>query len=98
MRTFITTVAVALALSPSLAFARFYRGPAEAPPPPRVEVVHPRHGYVWVGGHYGWRHRRYEWDRGHYVRERPGYGWRGGAWEYREKNYEWRPGHWDRAR
>jgi hypothetical protein len=95
MRGFILTVTLALSLSPSLAQARFYRGPYEAPPPPRSEVIRERHGYVWVGGHYGWRHNHYLWSHGHYARERPGWGWREGAWEHRDRDYVWRPGRWE---
>jgi hypothetical protein len=95
MRGFIMAATVALSLSPSLAQARFYRGPADAPPPPRSEVIRERHGYVWVGGHYGWRHNHYVWSRGHYARERPGYGWHEGVWEHRDRDYVWRPGHWE---
>ena len=98
MVKFIAAVTLASCLSPSLAFARFYRGPYDPPPAPRAEVVHTRHGYVWVGGHYGWRNRRYVWSRGHYARERPGWAWRDGGWEHRERAYEWHPGHWEPAR
>jgi WXXGXW repeat (2 copies) len=98
MRTLMLAVALGMSLSPSLAFARLYRGPYDAPPAPRGEVVRTRHGYVWVGGHYGWRHRGYVWTRGYYVRERPGWRWNDGGWEHRERAYAWRPGHWERER
>jgi hypothetical protein len=96
MRTAIMACALALSLSPSLAFARFERGPVEAPPEPRSEVVRTRHGYVYVNGHYGWRHRHYYWTRGHYVRERPGWDWHPGGWEHRDGYYEWHEGGWHR--
>jgi hypothetical protein len=96
MRASILIGTLALALSPSLAYARFDRGPAEPPPAARVEVVHARHGRVWVGGHYGWRHDRYYWSRGHYVHERPGWQWGDGAWEHHGDRYVWHEGGWRR--
>src|SRR5579872_2382402 len=97
MRISSACLTLVLSLSPSLASAG-YRGPHEAPPPRHEEVVRVRGGYVWTGGHYGWRHNRYEWSGGRYVRERRGWGWRDGAWEPREDRYEWRPGRWERRR
>jgi hypothetical protein len=45
-----------------------------APPPVPYEVVPaPRVGLVWVPGYWDWRHSRYHWVAGHYVRHRPGY-------------------------
>lgn len=97
MRTLTSVLALGLLLSPSLAFAR-YRGPHDAPPPRREEGVHTRDGYVWTGGHYGWRNHRYEWSGGRYVHERRGWGWRDGTWESRQDRYEWHPGGWERGR
>ena len=37
-----------------------------APPPLIVEDYGPRHGYVWVRGHWRWNGNRYVWIRGHY--------------------------------
>ncbi|HXI56569.1 MAG TPA: hypothetical protein VNO55_10960 [Polyangia bacterium] len=87
-------------LLPSLAQARLFHraGPHEAPPPVRVEVAEPRHGYVWVGGHHRWRAHSYEWVPGHYERERRGWGWRDGAWEQHDDHYDWHRGGWYRAR
>jgi WXXGXW repeat (2 copies) len=68
-------------------------GPREAPPE-RVESPTVRHGYVWTGGHYEWRHRHYVWSRGHYVRERSGYEWDRGHWERHGDHYDWYPGGW----
>ena len=61
-----------------------------APPPLRYEVVPaPRVGWVWAPGYWDWRHSRYHWVRGHWVRERPGYYYaparwveRGGRWHH----------------
>ncbi len=41
-----------------------------APPPPRHEYVPaPRHGFVWDPGYWEWRHGRYVWVEGHWIRE-----------------------------
>jgi hypothetical protein len=69
-------------------------GGSDAPPPDRVEHYGPRHGYVWVGGHHGWRHGHYVWSRGHYVRERRGYEYAPGRWERHENHYDWHDGEW----
>ena len=47
--------------------------PREPPPPPQPEPVQRRDGWVWVGGHYEWRHGQYVWVGGHFVRERHGH-------------------------
>jgi hypothetical protein len=69
-------------------------GGYDAPPADRVEHYGPRRGYVWVGGHHGWRHRHYVWVPGHYVRERPGYEYVPGRWERHENHYDWYDGEW----
>ena len=38
--------------------------PREAPPPPRVEKVARRNGWVWIDGNWEWRHGRWEWQAG----------------------------------
>src|SRR5580765_6938738 len=58
--------------------------PVQAPPPPpQVERVEPRRGWVWVAGNYEWRGGRYVWEPGHWERERPGWRWREGRWDRR---------------
>jgi hypothetical protein len=71
-----------------------YRGPREAPPPPPVEHVVTRDGYVWIGGHYEWRHSHYIWADGHLVRERRGRAWHEGRWEQHGATWRWRGGSW----
>lgn len=73
-------------------------GGRDAPPPAREEHVVMHRGYVWDGGHYGWRHRRYVWTRGHYVRERRGYGWVPGHWQGHQGHYDWYDGGWHPTR
>ncbi|PLZ00021.1 hypothetical protein CY652_23200 [Burkholderia sp. WAC0059] len=54
-----------LAISTSTSFAQAIIVAPPAPPPPRVEIVPtPRVGYVWVQGHWKWRHGAYHWVEG----------------------------------
>jgi len=64
------------------------------PPPPRLEVVQPRRGFVWVEGGFTWRDGRYVALPGHWERERHGYRWQVGRWEPETDHYEWTPGGW----
>jgi len=69
------------------------------PPPPRHEFSpRHRHGWVWVPGHYHWRHRlqRYVWVRGYWVRNRPGYVYMAPIWEQDGDRWRYRPLRWDR--
>jgi len=63
-------------------------------PPPRLEVVQPRHGHVWVEGGFAWRDGRYVSLPGHWERERMGYRWQVGRWEPETDHYVWMPGAW----
>lgn len=68
-----------------------------APPPPRYEAVpRPRHGQVWVPGHWEWRGRHHVWVSGHWVQARPGYYYRPPRWEQRNGQWEMHDGRWDR--
>jgi hypothetical protein len=69
-------------------------GPREAPPAIVEEHPAPRRGYVWVGGHHGYRHHRYYWVRGHYVRERRGWEYEPGRWDRHDDHYDWYNGGW----
>jgi hypothetical protein len=73
-------------------------GGRDEPPPARHERVVMRRGYVWDGGHYGWRHHRYVWTRGRHMRERRGYGWAPGGWQRHEDHYDWHDGGWHQDR
>src|SRR3569623_1886380 len=53
------------------------------PPPPQVETVGVRPGFVWVRGHYVWMNGQWTWTAGHWERQRAGYAWTEGRWEHR---------------
>ena len=63
-------------------------------PPPRVEVVPPRPGHVWVEGGFEWRGNTYVTRPGHWEREHAGYRWQVGRWEPASDHYVWIPGGW----
>ena len=64
------------------------------PPPPAIEVVAPRPGYVWVEGGFEWRYDRYVRVPGHWERERPGRRWQPGRWEPQGDHHVWVRGGW----
>jgi hypothetical protein len=69
-----------------------------APPPPRDEVVPAaRHGYVWAPGHWEWRHGRYVWVRGSWLRERHGYAYHAPTWVERDGRWVMERGGWRRG-
>ena len=68
-----------------------------APPAPQVEVVPvARPGYMWVGGHYEWRHHNYFWVPGSYVVLRPGYHYVQPQWVQVGHRWNYVPGNWAR--
>lgn len=65
------------------------------PPPVYHEVVPaPRAGFVWVPGYWDWRHGRYHWRAGHWLRHRPGYYYEPARWYPRHGRYYYRPAGW----
>lgn len=65
-----------------------------APPAVPYEVVPaPRHGFVWAPGFWDWRHGRYVWVGGHWVRHRPGYYYEPVRWVHQGGRY-YRAGGW----
>ena len=66
----------------------------DPPPPPAMEQVRPRRGWVWVEGGFEWRHGKYRRLRGHWEREREGQHWHSGRWDWRGDHYEWVSGAW----
>lgn len=68
------------------------------PPPLRVEVVPaPRPGYVWGGGHWGWRNNKHYWVNGSWVQERRGYHYTQHTWTERNGRWHMAPGSWRRG-
>ncbi|RQP26049.1 YXWGXW repeat-containing protein [Piscinibacter terrae] len=69
----------------------------QAPPAVRVEEVPaPRQGFAWVPGHWEWRHGRYVWYRGNWVRERVGYAYAAPTWVEHNGRWQMQQGHWSR--
>lgn len=69
-----------------------------APPPLRSEVVpRARPGYVWVGGHWGWRNHKHRWIKGTWLRERRGFRYDQPAWVERDGRWQMVSGNWRRA-
>jgi len=64
------------------------------PPPPQVETVEMRPGFVWVRGHYVWMNGQWTWSGGHWERQRAGYAWTEGRWEQRGNAWVWVDGNW----
>jgi hypothetical protein len=64
------------------------------PPPPQVETVEMRPGFVWVKGHYVWMNGQWTWTGGHWERERAGYAWTEGRWERRGNGWFFVDGTW----
>ena len=55
-----------------------------APPPVHYEAApRARRGMVWVPGHWEWRHDRYRWIDGYWLKARPGYRYNAPQWRER---------------
>ena len=69
-----------------------------APPESRVEnVPAPRHGNVWVAGHYEYRNHKYHWVKGTWVKERHGYTYHQPKWEERDGRWAYEHRGWQRG-
>jgi hypothetical protein len=62
---------------------RFDDAPRQAPPPPRVERVGRRRGFVWVSGHWDWQNGQWTWINGRWERARTAKKFRAPRWEQR---------------
>lgn len=91
-----TGLAGAAMASPAQARAVVEVSVRSAPPPPRVERVVVRPGYVWSPGYWHWNGRRHVWVGGRYVLARPGYVYVGPRWEHRGPGYRFHRGYWVR--
>ena len=69
-----------------------------APPEPRAEQAPPpRAGRIWVAGHYQWKHNRYQWVQGTWVRDRRGHHYSQPNWVERDGRWAYQPGAWRRG-
>ncbi|MGH7635700.1 MAG: hypothetical protein ACRENC_18375, partial [Gemmatimonadaceae bacterium] len=66
----------------------------QEPPPPRVETVTMRPGYIYIKGRWNWQNGNWAWVGGHYENQRAGYAWTEGRWENRGNRWEWVDGSW----
>lgn len=64
------------------------------PPPPLIEPVRPRPGYLWAHGYWRWNGRDYVAVPGHWERLRPGHLYVPPHWERRPDGWHWRVGAW----
>ncbi len=67
------------------------------PPLERVEAVSPSPGpgFIWIRGHWMWRHERWVWFDGHWDRfAGPGHAWIPGQWVARGNGWVWIEGHY----
>jgi hypothetical protein len=70
----------------------------QAPPAPRNEPIpQARRGYVWAPGHWDYRHGRYVWTRGTWLRERHGYAYNAPTWVERDGRWVMERGGWRRG-
>ena len=96
LATMIAAATVGSATIPSVASADVFV--RVAPPAPRYEAVPaPRHGYTWAPGYWDWRHNRYHWVGGHWVRERPGYVYYAPSWVEHDGRWHRQDSRWARG-
>ena len=69
-----------------------------APPAPRREVVPvDRPGHTWAPGYWEFRHNRYQWVSGSWMRDRPGYYYNAPTWDQRGDHWVLKQGGWERG-
>ena len=66
-----------------------------SPPPPRIENVRPRDGFVWAPGYWEWRHRSYHWVTGSYIFGRRRYRWVADQWKQEGGQWHYLRGRWE---
>ncbi|HUJ57407.1 MAG TPA: YXWGXW repeat-containing protein [Kofleriaceae bacterium] len=64
------------------------------PPPPQVEAIEVRPGFVWIRGRWVMRRGQWVWVGGRYERARVGYAWSPGRWDRRGDRWVWVEGRW----
>jgi hypothetical protein len=67
-----------------------------SPPPPRVERVALRDGFVWAPGYWEWSHRSYHWVTGSYIFERRRHHWVADQWKQDGGHWHFARGRWER--
>jgi hypothetical protein len=67
-----------------------------SPPPPRVERVTLRDGFVWAPGYWEWSHRSYHWVTGSYIFERRRHHWVADQWTQDGGDWHFARGRWER--
>ena len=69
-----------------------------APPPLRREATPlPRQGYVWVDGHWDWKHSHHQWVSGTWIKARHGYHYNQPTWQERNGRWHLESGNWSRG-
>ncbi|MDE3057811.1 MAG: YXWGXW repeat-containing protein [Bacteroidota bacterium] len=87
-----------LAATPAFSQVFIGFGIRVGPPPPRHEVVvvRPYPDAVWVPGYYRWRHHRYVWIHGYWIRRpHPYVVWVPARWECRNGEWVFFEGRWN---
>jgi len=90
-------IAAALACAGGMSVGVVYT--ERRPPPDRVEVMMAAPGadYVWIPGHWAWRHNDFGWIPGRWEKVQHGYRtWVPGHWVERGHRWYWVEGHWVR--
>ena len=67
-----------------------------APPPPRIENVPHRDGFIWASGHWEWHGHSWAWVDGSYLYEQRHATWIPDGWEPHGTQWQYVPGHWQR--
>ena len=67
-----------------------------SPPPPRIEKIKPREGFVWAPGYWEWSHRSYHWVTGSYIFERRRHLWVADQWKQDGEHWHYLRGRWER--
>jgi hypothetical protein len=70
-----------------------------APPPAPIyeHTPAPRHGQIWVPGHWEWQGNRHVWAQGHFLRGRAGHHYNQPEWVQHGDRWSYRAGGWSRG-
>lgn len=67
-----------------------------APPPPRIENVPHRDGFIWASGHWEWSGHSWSWVDGSYQYDQRHAHWIPDGWQPEGTQWRYVPGHWQR--